>query len=191
MLTIQQLQKIKNDDPYSYESFQKIVTALNRGLGLAGIDPMPAAQTDAATAIPPPAPPSGISVTVVGSLAIVILSAPASNNDAVLYFVENSSLADFSDDVATYRLGHSLHLVAVGGPVYWRAYSRYQMSGPSNYTTALAVDTMAPPGLGSKDGRINVSGLPGMAVPKQADGSLDSKEDRAGISGTVWPGGGF
>jgi hypothetical protein len=139
VLTVQQLQKIKNEDQYLFEALTKIVGALNHGFATAGIDPMPAAQADAQAALAPPAPPASIAVSVVAGIAFVVLTAAASNRESALYFVEVSSSADFSGTVTTYRIGHSLHLVIPdpAGTNYWRAYARYQMSGKSNYTVTI------------------------------------------------------
>ena len=134
MLTVQQLERLKNVDPYLFEGLRKTIDALNAGFRLAGIDPMPAAQAAAGQAIPPPAPPLGMTVTApAGGYSFVTITKAPTHSDAVLYQVESSTTSNFA--VSTlYHLGHSTQFVVPNpGGLFWRAAAKYQMSALSNY----------------------------------------------------------
>lgn len=140
MLTPSQLPAIRNDDQNLFNLISTVVDSINQTGINAGIDPRPSTQTDPAKAIPSPAPPTGLAGTVSGKIVLIEMTPGAGALESALYFVEVATVATFPS-VRTFRLGHSTHLVIplVAGTYYFRAYSKYQMSGSSVYSLPITL----------------------------------------------------
>lgn len=136
MLKPQQIPELK-DDRTLFNLAKILIDAINN-FGLAmGIDPKPASQVEVADALPAPRAPATVTVSVVSSIVFVILEASPEATDSVFYFVERSDTERFQQ-VTRFALGHGLQLSVpvLAGAIYWRAFARYQMSGPSPFVVA-------------------------------------------------------
>jgi hypothetical protein len=128
MLKIGQLAQIKGESPYTYEALTQIVNAVN-SLGRAtGVDP--------SGTIDPPAPIGRLSVTAADGIFDLAITDNSSVNRGIFYFAESDTTPAFSQPCVHF-LGSSRNLrLAVGNQtLYWRAYSQYLGSDPSEPVT--------------------------------------------------------
>jgi hypothetical protein len=124
MLKIGQLAQIKSESPYTYEALTQIVNAVN-SLGRAtGVDPT--------GAITPPVPIGGLSVTAADGIFDLAITDNSALYRGIFYFAESDSTPAFANP-RVYFLGSSRNLrLALGNQtLYWRAYSQYMGSDPS------------------------------------------------------------
>ena len=128
MLKIGQLAQIKGDSPYVYEALTQIVNAVN-SLGRAtGVDP--------SGTIDPPAPIGSLSVTSADGIFDLAITDNSSVNRGIFYFAESDVTPSFSQP-RVHFLGSSRNLrLSLGNQtLYWRAYSQYLGSDPSQPVT--------------------------------------------------------
>jgi hypothetical protein len=161
MLKIGQLAQIKSESPYTYEALTQIVSAVN-SLGRAtGVDP--------SGTIAPPAPIGSVSVTAADGIFDLAITDNSSVNRGIFYFAESYTTPAFSQPYVHF-LGSSRNLrIALGNQtLYWRAYSQYLGSDPSEPVTfgtpATAVTgggTAAGPALHASTGSGTASGSEG------------------------------
>ena len=161
MLKIGQIAQIKSESPYTYEALTRIVNALN-SLGRAtGVDP--------SGTIAPPAPIGRLNVTSADGIFDLAITDNSSVNRGILYFAEFDTTPAFSKPYVHF-MGSSRNLrIALGNQtLYWRAYSQYLGSEPSEPVTfgtpATAVTgggTAAGPALQASAGSGTASGSEG------------------------------
>jgi hypothetical protein len=161
MLKIGQLAQIKGESPYTYEALTQIVNAVN-SLGRAtGVDP--------SGTIHPPAPIGRLNVISADGIFDIAITDNSAVNRGIFYFAESDTTPAFSQP-RVYFLGSSRNLrVAMGNQtLYWRAYSQYLGSDPSEAVTfgtpAAAVTgggTAAGPALQASTGSGTASGSEG------------------------------
>jgi hypothetical protein len=128
MLKIGQIAQIKNESPYTYEALTQIVNAVN-SLGRAtGVDP--------SGTIAPPAPIGRLSVTAADGIFDLAITDNSSVHRGIFYFAESDITPAFSQP-RVHFLGSSRNLrLALGNQtLYWRAYSQYLGSDPSEPVT--------------------------------------------------------
>ena len=128
MLKIGQLAQIKGESPYTYEALTQIVNAVN-SLGRAtGVDP--------SGTIAPPAPIGSLNVTAADGIFDLAITDNSSVHRGIFYFVESDTTPAFSQPCVHF-LGSSRNLrLALGNQtLYWRAYSQYLGSDPSEPVT--------------------------------------------------------
>ena len=124
MLKIGQLAQIKGESPYVYEALTQIVNAVN-SLGRAtGVDP--------SGTIDPPAPIGSLSVTAAAGIFDLAITDNSAVNRGIFYFAESDVTPGFNGP-RVYFLGSSRNLRIMLGnqTLYWRAYSQYLGSDPS------------------------------------------------------------
>ena len=161
MLKIGQLAQIKGESPYAYEAFTQIVNAVN-SLGRAtGVDP--------SGTLDRPAPIGRLSVTAADGIFDLAITDNSSVHRGIFYFAESDTTPAFSQPYVHF-LGSSRNLrLALGNQtLYWRAYSQYLGSNPSEPVTfgspAMAVTgggTAAGPALQASTGSGTASGSEG------------------------------
>ena len=161
MLKIGQLAQIKSESPYTYEALTQIVSAVN-ALGRAtGVDP--------SGTLNPPAPIGRLSVTAADGIFDLAITDNSSVNRGIFYFAESDTTPAFSQPYVHF-LGSSRNLrISMGNQtLYWRAYSQYLGSEPSEPVTfgspATAVTgggTAAGPALQASTGSGTASGSEG------------------------------
>jgi hypothetical protein len=128
MLKIGQLAQIKGESPYVYEALTQIVNAVN-SLGRAtGVDP--------SGTIDPPAPIGSLSVTAADGIFDLAITDNSAVNRGIFYFAESDVTRGFNSP-RVYFLGSSRNLRIMLGnqTLYWRAYSQYLGSDPSEPIT--------------------------------------------------------
>jgi hypothetical protein len=128
MLKIGQLAQIKGDSPYVYEALTQIVNAVNSVGRATGVDP--------SGTIDPPAPIGSLSVTAADGIFDLAITDNSSLYRGIFYFAESDTTPAFSRPYVHF-LGSSRNLrVALGNQtLYWRAYSQYLGSDPSEPVT--------------------------------------------------------
>jgi hypothetical protein len=128
MLKIGQLAQIKSDSPYVYEALTQIVNAVNSVGRATGVDP--------SGTIDPPAPIGSLSVTAADGIFDLAITDNSWVHRGIFYFAESDSTPAFSQPCVHF-LGSSRNLrVALGNQtLYWRAYSQYLGSDPSEPVT--------------------------------------------------------
>jgi hypothetical protein len=128
MLKIGQLAQIKSDWPYVYEALTQIVNAVNSVGRAAGVDP--------SGTIDPPAPIGSLRVTSADGIFDLAITDNSSVHRGIFYFAESDVTPAFSQP-RVHFLGSSRNLrVALGNQtLYWRAYSQYLGSDPSEPVT--------------------------------------------------------
>ncbi len=139
MLKIGQLAQIKGESPYTYEALTQIVNAVN-SLGRAtGVDP--------SGTIAPPAPIGRLSVTAADGIFDLAITDNSAVNRGIFYFAESDTTPAFSRPYVHF-LGSSRNLrIAMGNQtLYWRAYSQYLGSEPSEPATFGSPATPVPGG---------------------------------------------
>src|ERR1700687_5015872 len=161
MLKIGQRAQIKGESPYVYEALTQIVNAVN-SLGRAtGVDP--------SGTIDPPAPIGSLSVTSADGIFDLAITDNSSVHRGIFYFAESDVTPAFAQPHVHF-LGSSRNLrVALGNQtLYWRAYSQYLGSDPSEPITfgtpATAVTgggTATGPALQASNGSGTASGTEG------------------------------
>ncbi len=128
MLKIGQLAQIKGDSPYVYEALTQIVNAVN-SLGRAtGVDP--------SGTIDPPAPIGSLTVTAADGIFDLAITDNSAVNRGIFYFAESDVTPGFNRP-RVYFLGssRSLRIMLGNQMLYWRAYSQYLGSDPSEPIT--------------------------------------------------------
>jgi hypothetical protein len=128
MLKIGQLAQIKSDSPYVYEALTQLVSAVN-SLGRAtGVDP--------SGTIAPPAPIGSLTVTAADGIFDLAIVDNSVVNRGIFYFAESDATPSFASPYVHF-LGSSRNLrIAMGNrTLYWRAYSQYLGSDPSEAIT--------------------------------------------------------
>jgi hypothetical protein len=128
MLKIGQLAQIKSDSPYVYEALTQIVNAVNSVGRATGVDP--------SGIIAPPAPIGSVSVMAADGIFDLAITDNSSVHRGVFYFAESDTTPAFARPYVHF-LGSSRNLrVALGNQtLYWRAYSQYLGSDPSEPVT--------------------------------------------------------
>jgi hypothetical protein len=124
MLSIGQLAQIKSDSPYVYEALTQIVSAVNSLRRATGVDPT--------GSIAAPVPIASLAVTAADGIFDLAITDNSAVNRGIFYFAE-SDIAPSFPGPRVYFLGSSRNLrVALGNQtLYWRAYSQYLGSDPS------------------------------------------------------------
>jgi len=134
MLTVAQIAPLKDRDPYLYETLTKIVAAVNAASQSAGVD----------SSTPSPAPPPITSVTVQAANGWfdIAITDPSQTRPGLFYFAESDTTPAFGAP-RVYFLGASRNLYTQLGnqTLYWRAYSQYVGSLPSQPVTFGAPPT--------------------------------------------------
>jgi hypothetical protein len=128
MLKIGQLAQIKGESPYTYEVLTQIVNAVN-SLGRAtGVDP--------SGTIHPPAPIGRLSVIAADGIFDIAITDNSAVKRGIFYFAESDTTPAFSQPHVHF-LGSTRNLrIAIGNQtLYWRAYSQYLGSDPSEPVT--------------------------------------------------------
>lgn len=128
MLKIGQLAQIKSESPYVYEALTQIVSAVNSLSRATGVDP--------AGSISPPAPVASLSVVAADGIFDLAITDHSAVNRGIYYFAESDTTPAFAAPYVHF-LGSSRNLrVALGNQIlYWRAYSQYLGSEPSEPVT--------------------------------------------------------
>lgn len=136
MLKPQQIPELKQTDRALYTLARTMCDVINKFALQMGVDPKPASQVEIKDALPAPNPPKSITIEVVSLVVFIVLEAAPEATDSVFYFVERSTTEKFQE-ITRYSLGHGLQLAVpeLPGTTYWRAFCRYQMSGPSQFIT--------------------------------------------------------
>jgi hypothetical protein len=139
MLKIGQLAQIKGESPYVYEALTQIVNAVNSLGRAAGVDP--------AGTIDPPAPIGSLSVTAAGGIFDIAITDNSAVHRGIFYFAESDTTPAFAAPYVHF-LGSARNLrVALGNQtLYWRAYSQYLGSEPSEAVTFGSPATAVPGG---------------------------------------------
>ena len=94
MLTIPQIEALRRENPYLYESLRQIVSAVNSMGERLKIDPQPSAQSQAGTTIAAPSAPASLAVTGArGAFSVTIGASPArspatSDSTPITYLLE-------------------------------------------------------------------------------------------------------
>ncbi|HXN54005.1 MAG TPA: hypothetical protein VN943_18890 [Candidatus Acidoferrum sp.] len=125
MLTVAQLAPLKDRDPYLYETLTRIVAAVNATSQRAGVDPSVPA--------PAPSPIASVYVQAANGWFDISIADPSDARPGLFYFAESDVTPAFSAP-RVYFLGASRNLyVQLGNQtLYWRAFSQYIGSLPSN-----------------------------------------------------------
>lgn len=163
MLTVAQLAPMRARDPYLYETLVKIVAAVNATSQRAGVDP--------ATPSPAPSPIASLTVQAANGWFDLAISDPADARPGLFYFAESDTTPAFSAP-RVYFLGSSRNLyVQLGNQqLYWRAYSQYIGSVPSQ-----------PVAYGTPPIAVNGGGLSGPApLPSGGSGTFPNGLPRGG-----------
>jgi hypothetical protein len=128
MLKIGQLAQIKSDSPYVYEALTQLVNAVNAVGRATGVDP--------SGTIAAPAPIGSLSVTAADGIFDLAITDNSAVHRGIFYFAESDTTPAFSRP-RVHFLGSSRNLrVALGNlTLYWRAYSQYLGSNPSEPVT--------------------------------------------------------
>src|SRR5579872_6674863 len=128
MLTVAQLAPLKDRDPYLYETLTKIVSAVNSASHAAGVD----------SSTPSPAPTQIASIVVQSANGWfdVSITDPSDARPGLFYFAESDTTPSFNAP-RVYFLGASRNLyIQLGNQtLYWRGYSQYIGSQPSQPVT--------------------------------------------------------
>jgi hypothetical protein len=161
MLKIGQLAQIKSDSPYTYEALTQLVNAVN-SLGRAtGVDP--------SGSITAPAPIGSLTVTAADGIFDLAIVDNSTVNRGIFYFAESDTTPAFSRPYVHF-LGSSRNLrIAMGNQtLYWRAYSQYLGSDPSEPiafgtppTAVVGGGTAAGPALQASSGSGTATGTEG------------------------------
>src|ERR1700676_3706621 len=124
MLKIGQLAQIKSDSPYVYEALTQLVNGVNAVGRATGVDP--------SGAIAAPSPISSLSVTAADGIFDLAITDNSTLNRGIFYFAEYDTTPAFSQPYEHF-LGSSRTLRVSRGnqTLYWRAYSQYLGSEPS------------------------------------------------------------
>lgn len=128
MLQLPQLKSVESASPKLYSALKSIVDAVNNlGRGT-GVDP--------AGAIAPPNAPASLSVTAADGIFDVAITDNSELVRGISYFLESDTTPAFRQP-HVYALGPSRNArLALGNlTLYWRAYSQYSGSDPSQPTT--------------------------------------------------------
>jgi hypothetical protein len=128
MLKIGQLAQIKSESPYVYEALTQLVNGVN-AVGLAtGVDP--------SGSLAPPVPIASLKVTAADGIFDLAITDNSAVRRGIFYFAESDTSPAFSRPYVHF-LGSSRNLrVAMGNQtLYWRAYSQYLGSDPSEPVT--------------------------------------------------------
>jgi hypothetical protein len=124
MLKIAQLARIKSESPYVYEALTQIVNAVNAVGRATGVDP--------SGSLDPPVAIGSLSVVAADGIFDLAITDNSSVHRGIFYFAESDATPAFGRP-RVYFLGSSRNLrVALGNQtLYWRAYSQYLGSDPS------------------------------------------------------------
>ena len=128
MLKIGQLAQIKSDSPYVYEALTQIVNGVNSVGRATGVDP--------SGSIAAPVPIGSLSVTAADGIFDIAITDNSTVNRGIFYFAESDTTPAFSKPYVHF-MGSARNLrIAVGNQtLYWRAYSQYLGSDPSEPVT--------------------------------------------------------
>jgi hypothetical protein len=124
MLTVAQIAPLKDRDPYLYETLTKIVAAVNAASQSAGVD--------SSTPAPAPSPIASVTVQAANGWFDISITDPSQTRPGLFYFAESDTTLAFGAP-RVYFMGASRNLYAQLGNqrLYWRAYSQYIGSLPS------------------------------------------------------------
>jgi hypothetical protein len=144
MLKIGQLAQIKSDSPYVYEALTQIVSGVNSVGRATGVDP--------SGTIAAPAPIGSLRVIAADGIFDLAITDHSSVNRGIFYFAESDVTPAFSNPYVHF-MGSARNLrIAVGNQtLYWRAYSQYLGSDPSEPVT-FGTPATAVPGGGTATG---------------------------------------
>src|SRR5579863_6718667 len=161
MLKIGQLARIKSDSPYVYEALTQIVNGVNAVVRASFVDP--------SGTISAPAPIGSLNVAAADGIFDLAIIDNSAVNRGIFYFAESDTTPAFNQPYVHF-LGSSRNLrISMGNQtLYWRAYSQYLGSDPSEPVTfgspATAVTgggTATGPALQSSSGSGTASGSEG------------------------------
>ena len=129
MLKIGQIAQIKSESPYTYEALTQIVNGVNSVGRATGVDPSgPIASADAH--------PAAWSVEAADGIYDVAIADNSAVNRGIFYFAESDTTPAFAQPYVHF-MGSSRNLrISMGNQtLYWRAYSQYLGSEPSEPVT--------------------------------------------------------
>ena len=128
MLKIGQLAQIKSDSPYVYEALTQIVNGVNAVGRATGVDP--------SGTLDPPAPIGSLSVMAADGIFDLAITDNSSVYRGIFYFAESDTTPAFNQPYVHF-MGSSRNLrITMGNQtLYWRAYSQYLGSEPSEPVT--------------------------------------------------------
>jgi hypothetical protein len=128
VLKIGQLAQIKSESPYVYEALTQIVNAVNSAGRATGVDP--------SGTIDPPAPIGSVNVTAAGGIFDIAITDNSAVHRGIFYFVESDTTPAFARPYVHFLGSSRNYRIAMGNQtLYWRAYSQYLGSDPSNPVT--------------------------------------------------------
>ena len=161
MLKIAQLAQIKSDSPYVYEALVQLVNGVNAVGRGTGVDP--------SGTISAPVPIGSLNVTAADGIFDLAITDNSSVNRGIFYFAESDTTPAFNQPYVHF-MGSSRNLrISMGNQtLYWRAYSQYLGSDPSEPVTfgtppaaVTGGGTAAGPALQSSSGSGTASGSEG------------------------------
>ena len=128
MLNIPQVARIKGRDPYLYESLTSLVRAVNQVGVATGVDP--------SGSITAPAQIGSVSVVAADGIFDLAITDNSAVRRGIFYFAESDTTPAFAAP-HVYFMGSSRNLrISLGNQtLYWRAYSQYFGSAPSDAVT--------------------------------------------------------
>ncbi len=169
MLSIPQLKRVANDDPYLYEALKKIAGAINGLNQRIGVDPTGAVASPPAIA--------KLAVTAAdGIFDVAITDAPTTLKHGIWYFLEYDTSPAFPMPRVIF-LGptRNARLQLGNQTLYWRAYSQYFSSPPSPAVT-----------FGSPPTAVTGGGSSGPTPqPSQGSGTAPPDQGGSGFGKTV------
>src|ERR1700688_44147 len=161
MLKIGQLAQIKSDSPYVDEALTQLVNGVNAVGRATGVDP--------SGSIAAPSPVGSLNVTAADGIFDLAITDNSTLNRGIFYFAESDTAPSFPQPYVHF-LGSSRNLrISMGNQtLYWRAYSQYLGSEPSEpvtfgtpATAGTGGGTAAGPALQTSTGSGTASGSEG------------------------------
>ncbi len=176
MLKIGQLAQIKSDSPYVYEALTQIVNAVNAVGRGTGVDP--------SGTIAAPSPIGNLNVTAADGIFDLLITDNSSVNRGIYYFAESDTTPAFSRPYVHF-LGSSRNLrISMGNQtLYWRAYSQYLGSDPSEAVTFGTPPTAVAGGGTAPGPALQLSS--GSGTASGTDGGSGFGQVAASVSGPV------
>src|ERR1700719_3846286 len=128
MLKISQLARIKSESPYVYEALTQLVNGVNAVGRATGVDP--------SGSIASPSPIGSLNVSAADGIFDLAITDNSTLNRGIFYFSGWDTTPAFHQPYVHF-MGSSRNLrVALGNQtLYWRAYSQYLGSDPSEPVT--------------------------------------------------------
>ena len=128
MLKISQLAQIKSESPYVYEALTQIVNGVNAVGRATGVDP--------SGTLDPPVPIGSLNVIAADGIFDLAITDNSSVHRGIFYFAESDTTPAFNQPYVHF-MGSSRNLrISTGNQtLYWRAYSQYLGSDPSELVT--------------------------------------------------------